>query len=213
MRLSAKEPITAKPSARQALTATSVSNTCLRTRSNSEMSISARMRPTEKPSSRRERVSHARPDAVSMMSSSWAREALLNVRGNGALHREFQRVRRRKHLPVGERNDCEANLEPSVTVARAIERVESFPDVGMNGRSKHRGRQSIEIGARQKTQVIFLIRLQSIQHDLRNDEGDANQETGREQRNLPGKRPIGDVSAHAHYACAFTSSHFSSVPR
>ena len=48
------------------------------------------------------------------------------------------------------------------------------------------------------TKVIFLIRLQSIQHDLRNDEGDANQETGRKQGNLPGKRPIGDSRSHAH---------------
>ena len=48
------------------------------------------------------------------------------------------------------------------------------------------------------TQVVFLIRLQSIQYDLRNEEGDANQETGRKQRNFPGKRPIGDARAHAH---------------
>ena len=94
-------------------------------------------------------MSHARPDPRVDGKSVLSREALVNVRGNRALHREFQRVRRRKHLPVRERNDCEANLEPGVTVARAIERVESFPDVGVNGRSKHRGRQSIEIGARQ----------------------------------------------------------------
>ena len=128
MRLSAREPIAANPSARQALTASSVSNTCSRTRSNSEISISARIRPTEKPSSRRERASHARPDAASMSKSVLGGETPRRRQaGTGALHREFQWVRCCKHLPVRERNDREANLEPSVTVARAIERVESFP--------------------------------------------------------------------------------------
>jgi hypothetical protein len=61
--------------------------------------------------------------------------------------------------------------------------------------------------------MIILPMLCLLQHDLRNDEGDANQETGRKQGNLPGKRPICDTRAHAHEACAFTSSHFSSVPR
>ena len=44
------------------------------------------------------------------------------------------------------------------------------------------------------TEVIFLVRLQSIQHDLRNDEGNANEETCREQGDLPSKRPIGDAA-------------------
>ena len=101
--------------------------------------------------------------------------------GIGALHREFHRVRRRKHLPVGKHNDCESNLEPSVMVARAIERVERLPDVGVDGRRKHRGRQPVEIGARQEAKIILLIRLQSSQHDLGNDEGDANQKRRREQ--------------------------------
>src|ERR1700722_12134850 len=149
IRLRAKEPKAAKPHAKQ------LGNVDLRQNAADRIAFLAK------------RAREPGPGGYCVdVESILGREAPLNVRGDSALHREFQRVRRRKHLPIRERNDCEANLEPGVTVARAIERVESFPDVSVDGRSKHRGRQSIEIGARQMTEVVFLIRLQSIQHNL-----------------------------------------------
>ena len=113
MRLSAKEPIAANPSARQALTASSVSNTCLRTRSNSEMSISARIRPTEKPSSRRERASHALPDAVSMISPSWAGNRRATSAGTGLCTGNFNGSDAASTFPLGSATIAKRTLSPA----------------------------------------------------------------------------------------------------
>ena len=61
------------------------------------------------------------------------REVLSDFRRHRALHRKLLWVRRCEHLPVGQHDDCESNLEPSVMVARAIQRVERLPDVGVDG--------------------------------------------------------------------------------
>ena len=112
---------------------------------------------------------------------------------------------------VGQFDDHVSRRDSGVMRSGSIERVECLPDVASHHRLGHGGGDTVEIGVRQGAKVAFLVRRQTTEYDLRDRRGDPDHEARREERHLPGKRPASNARNQKHHACAFTTSHFSSV--